>query len=237
MLHAYIDESERDEDYYFLGAVIGYREQIFDMGEALKAVMRKHAKGIPQLKYTDELHGSDLISASEKPWQGLMPRLRWAIMLDALVAIERSKVRIYIEGIDINEHRARPYKTHFPAREVALNYLLEKIQSCSKPHERVQVHADDHHTAEQSRSNFARYQREGTFGWKSTTLDCLMPDILFEDSKYELGLQAADLVTWLYNRRMTMEERNEDAAKWRAKFWKAIRPAMSGDRGNHRVWP
>lgn len=234
MLHAYVDESERNEDYYFLGAVVGYREQIFDMGEALKAVMRKHAETFP-IKYTEELHGSTMMRG-KKRWSNVPMRGRFAIYMDALVAIEKSGVKVHIQGIDVNAHRARYTRPH-PPREVAFSHLFERINDCASPGEKVQVHADDHHTADVSRSNFSRYQVTGTYGYRPSRLTRIEPEILFEDSEYELGLQAADLVTYIYNRFKTVEETHEKVKVQKTKMWHAIRGAASGTRGENRIWP
>ncbi|EXF24369.1 hypothetical protein BG28_06525 [Nesterenkonia sp. AN1] len=236
MLHAYVDESERNEDYYFLGAIVGSKEQIFDMGEALKAVMRKHAETFP-IKYTEELHGSAMMRAAKSPWKSLGMRARVAIYLDALVAVNESGVRVFIEGIDIAAQKARGYPNLEPAREVAFRYLFERIDECAGPGQRVQIHADDHHTAEVSRSNFTRYQIVGTHGYKSSKLQSIEPNMLFEDSQFELGLQAADLITYIYNRCKTIVEVDERATATKMKLWHAIRPAASGSRGRNRIWP
>lgn len=237
MLHAYVDESERNEDYYFLSAVVGSREQIFDMCEAMKAVMRKHAETFTHLRYTDELHGSTIMRADEKPWQDIPIRARMAIYLDALVAIEESDVGVYIEGINIQKQITRGYPELIPARELAFSHLFERINDCAKAGQTVRVHADDHHTAEVSRSNFRRYQNVGTYGYKSSKLPNIEPEILFEDSEYELGLQAADLVTYIYNRWQTVAEQDPRADRAKIKLWGAIDSAATYPRGFHRVWP
>lgn len=236
MLHAYVDESERDEDFYFLSAVVGAKEQIFDMNEALKSVMRKHAETF-SIKYTEELHGSTMMRGESMPWRKVPLRGRFAIYADALVAIEQSGVTVHIEGIDINKQKARGYPNLTPARELAFSHLFEKIDDCAGPNEGVQVHADDHHTADISRSNFSRYQTVGTYGYKSSKLKNICPEILFEDSRYELGLQAADLVTYIYNRWKTVRETDERADAQKTRLWSTIRPAASYPRGQHRIWP
>lgn len=233
MLHAYIDESERDEDFYFLGAIVGSKEQIFDMNEALKAVMRKHATAAPGLVYTEELHGSTMMRGAVEPWRSIPKRLVIALYTDALKAIEESGVRARIEGIDISKlyaHASSP-------RELAFRYLLERINECAVNGETIQLHADEHHTAEESRSNFASYQGTGTLGYKSSKLENLEPGILFEDSQYELGLQAADLVTYIYNRKRTVTETDERATKAKKRMMHTIRPALTQPRGCHRIWP
>lgn len=233
MLHAYIDESEREEDFYFLGAIVGSKEQIFDMNEALKGVMRKHASSANGLRYTEELHGSTMMRGAVEPWRSIPKRLVIAIYVDALRAIEESGVRVRIEGIDIHKlyaHASGP-------RELALRYLLERINECAEPGETVQLHADDHHTAEESRSNFAHYQVTGTLGYKSSKLEKLESNILFEDSQYELALQAADLVTYIYNRKRTITEKDQRAEAAKKLMYDTIRPALTSSRGSHRIWP
>lgn len=148
MLYAFIDESERDEAFYFLSAVVCTDVQAHALSMKLHRIMAKHAKSTPRLDAREEFHASAMMRAGEHPWRYVPLRLRLRIYSEALEAIRDSGCRVYIEGIDIEAQKARGYKNLTPARELALSYLLERINDCGKEAdaEPVRVVADEHHT-------------------------------------------------------------------------------------------
>jgi hypothetical protein len=238
MLYAYVDESERENTHYFLGATICTERQRNILELELDAVMAKHARAFPALQADDEFHGSTMMRASSKPWRSIPLRARFAIYQDALIAIEAVGVRIYIEGIDIQSQVARGYPSVTPARELAFSHLFERINDCCGSGEpQIQVHADEHHTSEISRSNFSRYRSVGTYGYRSSALPNIHPKIEFVQSHTVRALQAADMITYLYNRCTTITESDPRALKTKTMLWDLISPAVVWPRGRARTWP
>jgi hypothetical protein len=238
MLHAYVDESERDYTHYFLGATICTDEQRNDLGLELDAIMAKYSETFSSLSPTEEFHGSSMMRAASEPWRSIPLRARFAIYRDALVATEAVGARVYIEGIDIARQTARGYPNVTPARELAFSHLFERINDCCETGEpQIQVHADEHHTSEISRSNFSRYRSAGTYGYRSSALPNIHPDIEFVPSHTVRALQAADMITYLYNRCTTIIESDERATKEKWALWSLIEPAVVWPRGRARIWP
>lgn len=156
---------------------------------------------------------------------------------DALEALEHSGARVYIEGVDVARQRARGYPNPTPARELAFSHLFERINDCCFSDEpQVKVVADEHHTAEISRSNFSRYQTVGTYGYRSSALPNIHPVIDFRPSHLVRPLQAADLVTYLYNRLTTWTESDARADEAKRRMWALVEPAVVWPRGRHRIW-
>ena len=238
MLYAYVDESERGNSHYFLGAVICTELQLNSLSLELDAVMAKHAQQFPSLTPDVEFHGSAMMRASDKPWRTIPLRSRFAIYQDALVAIEVVGVRVYIEGVDIISQISRGYPNVTPARELAFSHLFERINDCCKFDEReVKVHADEHHTAEISRSNFSKYRSVGTYGYRSSALPNIHPQIEFVASDSVRALQAADMITYLYNRCATVTESDPRATRQKEALWVTIAAAVQWPRGRARIWP
>lgn len=238
VLYAYVDESERDDSFYFLGATICTDDQRDELSERLNDLMERHALSAATLSPSTELHGSTMMRAAEDPWRSVPMRLRFKIFRDALEAIEQSGTRVYIEGVNIYRQLARGYPNPTPARELAFSHLFERINECCHNDEpRIKVVADEHHTSEISRSNFSRYRNVGTYGYRSSRLPNIDQNIEFVTSHSVRPLQAADLVTYLYNRLTTVQETDQRAHEMKRDLWSVIDPAVMWPRGRARIWP
>lgn len=236
MLHAYVDESERDETHYFLGALVVSESQADYLTTELDALVRKHAASFPELEGV-ELHGSTMMRAKERPWRNIPLRLRFRIIEEVLEHVDVCGARIYIEGIDIRRQQAR-YSHPIPARELAFSHLFERINDCCSLHEpQIKVIADEHHTSEISRSNFNRYRTAGTYGYRSSKLPNIHPQIDFIPSHTSRVLQAADIITYLYNRMMTVPERDARAHQQKHRMWRIIEEGSHWPNGRTRTWP
>lgn len=201
----------------------------------MTALLAKHSRTFQTLNPLQELHGNEIL-AGRKQWKKVPLRARFGIFTEALAVIEQSGMCIHLEGIDITRQHER-YKYPTPARELALSHLLERINECAMRRNQslVTVYADEHHTQETSRSNFQRYRTLGTYGYKSSKLQQIKDNIEFIDSHSSRVMQGVDLITYLYNRRTTIQEKDERAERQKREMWRTIQPAVQ--RGNMRVWP
>ncbi len=237
MLYAFVDESERDETHYFLGALVLTGEQAEALRGALDRLIDKHAVNFDALEGV-ELHGSTMMRAANEPWRSVPLRVRFRIFEEVLRAVKDSGARVFIEGVDIRRHLARGYPKPMPARELAFSHLFERLNdSCTADEPQIQVIADEHHTAEISRSNFTRYQIAGTYGYRSSRLPNVHPRIEFIGSHTDRALQAADMVTYIYNRVMTVSETDMRAHRQKLAIWQIIDGAARWPRGRARIWP
>jgi hypothetical protein len=118
MLYAFIDESEREEYFYFLGAVVADERQRAELTVALDALMLDFSKRWPQVNAMEEFHGSAIMRAVKEPWRSIPFRARTNLYRRALILIEQSGVKVFIEGIDRERHLARDYQVHLDAREL-----------------------------------------------------------------------------------------------------------------------
>lgn len=237
-MYAYVDESERDDTFYFLGATICTESQRQELTERLDDIMARHSASVRSLTPSTEFHGSTMMRSDTDPWRSVPLRLKFKIFSDALSAVVDTGARMYIEGVDIHRQVARGYPSVTPARELAFSHLFERINGCCGRNEpQIKVVADQHHTSEISRSNFTSYQMHGTYGYRSSRLRNIHPEIDFVESHLVRPLQAADLVTYLYNRYQTVTETDGRAHKAKAELWSVIEPALIWPRGRARIWP
>lgn len=237
MLHAFVDESERDDTHYFLGALVLTDAQAGVLRSSLDEIMAKHASAFPVLLGA-ELHGSTMMRAHEAPWRSVPLRVRFRIFEETMQSVFDSGARVYVEGVNITRQLARGYPNPTPARELAFSHLFERINDCCHSGEpQVRIVADEHHTADISRSNFNRYQLAGTYGYRSSRLPNIHPQIEFIQSHTDRALQASDLVTYLYNRIWTVSETDMRAHRKKNEMWQIVDEAARWPRGRARIWP
>lgn len=235
MLSAFIDESERGDKYYFLGAGIATKDQEQILTHELNSILESYSAQFDSLHPQLELHGNEILSG-RKEWRAVPLRARFAIFNDCLSALAGSGVVVYIEGIDIERQKARNYKYLTPARELALSHLLEKIhRHAHRQNQKVRIFADEHHTEKTSVSNFLSYKQYGTYGYRSSNLENIDPAFKFIDSKTSRVMQAVDMTTYLNNRRVTVKESDPRADREKKRMWDKVLPAVQ--RGNCRIWP
>lgn len=238
MLKAFVDESERDESHYFLGALVLTPSQAEQLRGELDNLMSCFAEEFMQLSPHEEFHGSSIMRAAEEPWRSLPKRVAFELYKKALEIIEKSGARYFLEGIDRKRHLARDYQHYFDSRQLAFSYLLERLNGAStNQYPKVQIIADEHHTSEVSRSNFSRYQQVGTFGYRSSKLPNVHSQIEFIASHSDRALQASDLVTYLFNRVTTVVETDARTENLKNKLWDIISVASVHPRGRTRIWP
>lgn len=234
-LWAFIDESERDKSHYFMSALVGSYEQIVSLGSALDAVVTKHSSSHPNFQVDFELHACEIMGG-RGAYRRVPPRLRFAIMEDVFKAIGDSEVAIFVSGINIDNLAKKSYRKQMPARELALQWLLEWVNNHAKSRGFeyvVKVLADEHHTAPESNTKLAEYRIGGTVGYASSKLERITGPMAFVDSKDFRGLQASDAVTYLYNRVHTIVETDDRAEAAKRRWWSAI----SRNVRWARTWP
>lgn len=170
-------------------------------------------------------------------WKGIHLRMKFDIFRSVFTAIQESGVRVFVEGINYSRLKASANVKKSP-RERAESHLLEQINHYRTPRNRLKVYIDNHHTKENSRSNLAEYKNRGTYGYKPNQLQNLSDELYFIESKENRVLQAADMVTYIYNRLITIEERYEKAQKFKQELWASLKHDISKPAsGRGRVWP
>jgi len=221
----FVDESARDNDFYFFGGLVVDDASIQAIEAGLNGVAKLVADNVAGFDPTAEFHGVDMFHG-ENHWD-LVP-VGWRVKACELAAkvIERSGAEFVFRGIDLNRLRAR-YAHPYPPHLLTLAHLLEEIDGRM---ERVYgavavVLADDHHSANGSRRNLVDFKIGRVPGYTQGQLGRLADTIYFGPSHASRLLQAADVATYFINRKRTITERDPRARDAVNRIVKRIRNA------------
>lgn len=233
MLHAFIDESEHQDHYFILTALIVRDEDLPALEAELLDLVVDYALTVGT-RMDGELHGYDLMQ-QKCDWKGVPFRITSSIYAKAMGIINRHASALYIETINRDAHRARGYRYLFNHRTIAISYLLERVNEfAAKNQTEACAYLDDHYTAPAGRKEFVQYKANGTFGYKSSKL-AHIKELDFHDSRSMFGLQAADLCCYVYKRKLTATNAHPKARKLNDKLWESICDIRRA--GRQRIWP
>ncbi|MDR6689057.1 hypothetical protein J2Y41_004661 [Arthrobacter sp. 1088] len=231
VLVAFIDESyPQGMSTYCVSAVVFDMVSLFNLGDEIRAVMKyaTDAHGVPA---GTELHAHPLMQGS-KGWKAVAGkhRVKEKIYTKVLGAIVTSGGKVFVEGMDVERQKAR-YSKPLPPHEVTLGYALERVSDYAAGKDRqVLVVADEVPDQEQHAASMALYSLVGTPGYRTSTLPQILHPVRFDDSSLHHGLQAADFVAYLYNRRKSVVEKDDRAAATKERMWGVLRPAIERER-------
>ncbi|MCP3425341.1 DUF3800 domain-containing protein [Rothia sp. AR01] len=200
LLRLYLDESYHQEHYYMAGVVVTPEQQARLTGElddvAAHAALRFGVD--PDIEW----HAHRLMHGAS-PWECMRGRVHEAVSLyrHAMRAIRSSGARILVEGLDVGRLRRR-YRYPDPPYEIVLRRILEQVneltmrdgrRACSVRADLVSRHAD-------FREAIEGYTRVGAPVGTPRRLDFIEQPIEWIDSEGDRGIQAADLVVYMYRR-------------------------------------
>jgi hypothetical protein len=222
MLFAFLDESYTDQRYY-IGAVVVPVDNLNDLSNAVKST-QEYAEGFGIAPKT-ELHAHRIMNGTGE-WKALhgQHRAALAIYRRALANITVLPITILARGVDVGRLNAR-YSYPQPPYHVTLQHLLERIdEHARRRKEQVTVIADEIRGQADHVARTMTYQITGTRGYRSSTLDAIQMPIVYGPSHESPGVQAADLVTYLYRRKDAHQETNPKAAQAVEDLWRIIAP-------------
>lgn len=227
VLLAYVDESYT-QDYYFMGAVIVDQNSAVALQQGLDRVALEAQQAyLPQMSRPPELHGHPLFHGAGD-WAPLKEQMRALIGVydKAMAAIAAAQPEIILRGLDCRRHRAR-YVDPWPEHEVVLQHTLERIDDLARARdEMVLVIADDISDPNRHRARLQEFRMTGTPGYRSTQLTQILDTIHFVPSHHSRLIQAADLVTFMHRRRLTVTESNPRAQRAIERVWSHLRPCI-----------
>lgn len=209
MRAVFIDESARDNDFYFFGGLIVDDSSIRAIESGLDGIGRLVAENVEGFDPLTGFHASDMFHGRGS-WDAVPTA--WRVKSCELVAktLERSGAHFVFRGVDIRRQRAR-YARPFPPHLLTLAHLLEDIDRPVGAHgdEVAVVLADDHHSAVSSRRNLVDFKIASVPGYTRGQLTNLADTLYFGPSYVSRLLQAADVATYFLNRSRTIDERSE----------------------------
>jgi hypothetical protein len=202
---AYIDESETRSGVFIFGAMLVTAHQAIQVSGALDQLM-KNAEVEVGISASTELHARELFGRS-KAWKGVPKRYRLYLLERAVNAIAGAGAVACFRGIDNTALKEYQLKQHQPSsptiEQEALKHLLQRIDSRAKQlDDHTVVIADDRADADSLRDALTSYRTKGTSGIYKTRMDNIIDTLTFVPSHYSRSIQAIDLLTYFYRRRI-----------------------------------
>ncbi len=227
MLLAYLDESF-SSDRYVISALIVPDHQAKSLTFDLDELATNLIFDIPELKQLREFHGHSIMQAKDD-WEPLQKalRLRIGVFEKCLKIIAKHDVKIIIRSVDLIALRTK-YRTHLEPHEICLSFLYERIDEYAiKEAQNVLVMADGVIEEDGHRKDLWRYQRTGTWGYRSRIIQNVIDTIYFTPSHSSRLVQAADLIAYLAHRYESQcfnsSKFDPKAVKACTDMWKLIR--------------
>ncbi len=228
---AYIDESYTDA-YYFIGAVIVDDGTAPALDRALDEVAEAaRTTHLPSVPGPLELHGYPLFQGKGE-WAAIKEktRARIAVYEDCMRAIGQQDVQVFLHGLDRRSHRAHYGASAWPAHEVILPRLLERLNDFGRDmREQILVIADEVDDPERHRLDLHQAKLHGTPGYRSSRLENILDTLHFAPSHHSRLIQAADLVTFLHRRHRTKTNPDPREAATTDRLWSHIQPRVRHD--------
>lgn len=234
MILAFLDESARGGQLYYMGALMVGAQEARTLERSLDAIVAAVVNDVPGFDPATELHGYEVFHQKDG-WKDVPVWLTVKVCKQVAEAIHDSGAVFVFRGIDIQKLAAKYAHPH-PAHGLALSHALESVQhvlNLDHTNESVLVLADEHHSAPDSRTRFRGMRAAAQKGYTSIPLSDLIDTIYFGPSNHSRLLQAADMATFLTNRSITITESHPAAKK-----------AMQEIKGNlgkvtrfNYVWP
>lgn len=225
----FVDESERDGQVYFIGALIADADAIRHIQASLDRIV---AEASPGFDPDSEFHAYDMFHG-EGDWSTVGIPMRAKACVLAVKSIANSGATFVCRGVDIERLRER-YAKPYPVHELALAQALESADEwLTKQGDDAIVVADEHHTAEDGRRRFRRMTLGPSAGYSARKITRLVDTLYFGPSRHSRLLQAADLATYFTNRLVTVER---EAPAARASMRK-IRESLEKCTRRVYIWP
>lgn len=199
MLRTYIDESASNDVYYVASLTIP-DESVQNLEHEIRLLQTKIGE-IYKLPPNLELHGYE-IWHGEGVWSEISLEDRKEIIKYILKVILELDVRIAIKGVRINHFQSKYGKERRTIHNAALVWNLEKVQyHANRVSRRFSLIADESGPNDTYyRDQVNTFKNFETFGWDPETFTNLEGDLKFVSSEMSCGLQAVDVIAYIYQR-------------------------------------
>ncbi|QNN54601.1 DUF3800 domain-containing protein [Nocardioides mesophilus] len=225
VLLCYVDESNHG-DFHGFAALLADEHATKALTDDLNRIMSQASVdfGIPR---TTEFHAHPMFHGKDE-WSNVGARARVGLFFKVVNAITSADVTMILRSVDNRLLKARQarenYRVHFPAEQVCFQHILQRANRVAKRQDTYALMiADNRSDRERHRERFATYQTSGTPGvYMHTTLERLLDTVHFAPSHQSRMLQAADMLAFIYRRRMTVFEQDIRSEQAMAKLWGRI---------------
>lgn len=222
----FVDESARDDDYYFFGALIADAAAIRSIETGLDGIGQLLARQVDGFDAHTEFHAAEIFHG-KGAWRSVP--VVWRVKACTLVAkvLARSTARFVLRGVDLGALRARYGSLAHPPHLLTLAHLLECVHDhlgrLDHDEQLGLVLADEHHSAVRARRSLREFKLDSVPGYTRRPLTRIADTIYFGPSHESRMLQAADLATFFLNRARTITEHDARTAAGVAKVAELVR--------------
>ncbi len=225
VLHTFIDESYGENDYYVGGIVV--TDAQLDVLESRLVKVRAAAVSTFGLTDDVELHAHEIMHGQGE-WACMLGQVHESVYLCRQVvrAVVDSGADIHLQGVDVARLKGR-YRYPGTPYAVCLRHLLERVQDrCDKSGELSTVTADILDESDTAVRVIAGYETRSTPGYRPTKLSSIVHPINYVDSRTSLGVQAADVVTYMLRRHLEVTDAHPRALKAARSIYNTMRPSL-----------
>lgn len=229
MLHTFVDESYGEDDYYVGGIILNGR-QLAVLEASLLDLKRRVSErfGVPE---DIELHAHEIMQC-KRSWKCLkgVPHEQIYICKQVVEAVVASGAVIHLQGVNVRRLNAR-YRYPDSPYAVSLRHMLERVEDhCSRLNEKSEVILDILDESDTATAVIAGYVNRRTPGYRPTNLTSIVHPIQYADSRDHLGIQAADVVTYILRRHLEVQVAHPKAMKASKMLFDIVRPALRSNR-------
>lgn len=200
---AFIDES-MSPGFYHLGALLLDTSESMQVRQILNSNMALVARDFPnEINPNIEFHGSHIWNGKGN-WRNIGDRYRFAVIIHTIEQICKLNIEIILQGIN-RRKLEETYLLPEPPQFLGFKYLLEQIDrrfdQDGKPGLVIcdQLGSPNEHGV--YRGHLSKYRRQGTGGAYPRYLDSIADTLHFVPSHESRGIQAIDLITYIFHRR------------------------------------
>lgn len=225
VLYTFIDESYSEDDYYVGGIILNDQQldalylEIEQLKEKLSAKF-----GVPP---NAEFHAHEIMHG-KKAWACLegKPNESVYICRQVIHAVINNEAHVHLQGVDVRRLKAR-YRYPDSPYAISLRHLLERVEDrCQLIGERSTVTADILDESDTAAKVIAGYGIRRTPGYRPTKLSHIEHPIRYVDSRTSLGVQAADIVTYILRRHLEVTDAHPKALKATRQLFNAVKPNL-----------
>lgn len=229
VLQTFVDESYGANDYYVGGIILNDQQLAYLEGELLDLKRRASAQfGVPE---DIELHAHEIMQC-KRLWRCLKgsPHEQVYICKQVLEAVVASGAVVHLQGVNVRRLNAR-YRYPDSPYAVSLRHMLERVEEhCVRLGERSEVLLDILDESDTATAAIAGYVRRKTPGYRPMHLTSIVHPIQYADSRDHLGIQAADVVTYVLRRHLEVQVAHPKALRASRMLFETVWPAVRSNR-------
>lgn len=227
MHYLYVDETYADDHYYTVGLMLDDHQYSY-LYTALCELVENNQR-LWEMDKMPEFHAHELMSRkSGGEWAVLGSSIaaRIRIYQQVLEIIANTGGAVFVEGVVPSRLKSK-YKYPQSPHEVTFTRVLERANEyATKAGVKFRVLADEVSEKNYLTGLVRKYKVSPTPGYKSQVFSALVSDVEFISSSESLGIQAVDMVAYIYRRAAHCETASRDARRAAKRLFSVVEPLI-----------